>query len=141
MPLTMTAKQANALQGNIDNPVPKRARKPQVRSNDLLEKDIQRLIVSWFRKAKKEYVVKQVGQYIAKPDRPVNDEAYPDLSIRKIVWPQSMACLMEVKVPETGRLSKAQKEFFDQGGSFVVHSLEEAQAAIKDFEALWRAVE
>lgn len=137
MPVQLTAKQANALQGNT-KPAQKRARKPQVTPNALSEADIQCLIVSWFRKAKPEYIVKQLGQYIAKPDRPVNDEAYPDLSIRKITWPRMMACLLEVKVPVTGRLSAGQKEFYEAGGSEVVHSLEEAQAAIKDFESSWR---
>ncbi len=130
--LSVTEKQANALRGNIDKPSPKPGVK--LRFSLANEAELQLLIVMWLRH--KGYEVSEIGQYF-QSQRKVNSVGYPDLSIRYRTWPRGMALLLEVKRPGTGRLSVAQKTFFDAGGSFVVHSLEDAQEAIKDFEDSW----
>ncbi len=132
MPIKLTTNQARALTFNSDKSITPRMKKNA--PNEPLESDIQRLIVDQLRL--NGYFVSEIGQYFQR-QREVNSVGYPDLSVRKETWPCGMALLLEVKRPGTGRLSAAQKEFYDIGGSQIVHNLEEALSAVEYFENSW----
>lgn len=58
---------------------------------------------------------------------------HADLSVRRDTWPRGVWIHLEVKRPVGGRLSPAQAELYEAGGTFVVRSAEEAIAAARSF--------
>lgn len=95
---------------------------------------IEALILDWFRYQRRWIAIK-TGDYKSS-QRPVNDEGCPDLLLRNPHWPVGVYLAIEVKMPQTGRLSAAQKRLFAEGGMVVCRSLEEAQEAAQRADRL-----
>lgn len=63
---------------------------------------------------------------------------YPDLSFRRDWWPRGLWCLLEAKRPVGGVLSEAQRDIYEDGGSYVATTPEEALAAARECDAQMR---
>lgn len=99
------------------------------------ESDIQKEIVKYFKEAGCKVI--KTGQYAGKSQRTINTNGLPDLCIRHKAWPRALWLLMEVKKPK-GNIRPDQQELFDQGGSFIVYSLDDAIQFYQIFVDSWR---